>query len=175
MSYFVGRGEIQIATRTTALGAIPTVFSFIGNVADFSVEPGNGYARYASGCPKLIKGGTPPSFSMTVDELHPNALYQVLYGTKYTASSVTTMGLFVTHPAEYCWLRFSGINIADNGSAVVVDLMKVKLNLPDKLPLLSDDFLKFSLNGRVFNEERLMQSTFDIAKYGRLMKFTGVV
>lgn len=171
MSLFVGRGSIKIGPRTLVNGTMPSVFLFIGNAPTFSVNPGVGYARYAVNCPKFIKSGDSPDLELELDDLNTNVIDQLFYSNHTTSGGISSLGLFTTDHSEYCWLRFEGHNIVDN-SNVTIDIPKVKLSLPDRFPILSDDFTKFRITGKISLERRIIDSFF-VANYGRIMKFTG--
>lgn len=70
----------------------------------------------------------------------------------YTYGSYKNVAAFVTAPS-YHWLRFEGLNNAENDDPVVVDIFKSKLKPTEQLTLIGDEVASLVINGRVFYDE----------------------
>lgn len=83
----------------------------------------------------------------------------------YAQNKVTPM--FLTGQPEV-WLRFDGINTADNNRPVIVDLYRVSIQPTKDLSLISDDLQRFDLAGRVLADNTKVGDTV-LGQFGRII------
>jgi hypothetical protein len=67
----------------------------------------------------------------------------------YLAKAQSHIGAFTTAP-PYHWVRFEGVNTADNNSPVVIDIPKTRIRPAEDLPLIGDDLSRLAISGRIF-------------------------
>lgn len=71
-------------------------------------------------------------------------------------------------PQPEVWLRFDGINTADQNRAVVVDLYRVAINPTRDLSMISDELQRFELTGRVL-ADLTKPETGALGQFGRMI------
>lgn len=64
----------------------------------------------------------------------------------YTPGAMTEVGLFTSGSLEY-FMRFEGLNTAQSNAPVIVDLYRIIFDPSKDLSLITDDLLKFPLEG----------------------------
>lgn len=86
----------------------------------------------------------------------------------YTYGSSKAVGMFVATPANK-WLRYEGINLANNNSKVILDLYRVQVDPMSSLPMISDGntVAGYDLKGAVLLES-LISSSDTLGQYGQI-------
>lgn len=90
------------------------------------------------------------------------------YKASYTAASgAKNVGLFQT-PSKERWIRFEGLNTADENAPVLIELYRTVLDPQKEFSLISDDLMKMDLEGSVlFDQTKLSDAT--LGQFGRIV------
>ncbi len=88
----------------------------------------------------------------------------------YVHPGHVTTGAYTNRP-EFMALRFEGVNTADDGNPVVVDIFKVKFDPMDELALINDNYAVMSTQGSLYYDDAMFDSTPD-GKYLRIRQTT---
>jgi hypothetical protein len=90
------------------------------------------------------------------------------YKLAYTYAASKAVGMFVATPSNK-WLRYEGINLANNNSKVIVDLFNVQIDPMASLPMISDGntIAGYDLSGSVLLEP-LISSGSSLGQYGSI-------
>lgn len=86
----------------------------------------------------------------------------------YTKGAAVRTAMFKTAQPEL-WLRFDGINTADQNKRVIVDLYKVSIDRPGDLSLIGDDLQKFELSGMVLADTS-KEPDGELGQFGRIAR-----
>lgn len=86
--------------------------------------------------------------AITFNDIATGGPYVQPFKVDYTYGTARRSAMFKSAKPEL-WLRFDGINTADNNKPVVVDLYRVAINPTKDFSLISDDLQRFELSGRV--------------------------
>lgn len=87
-----------------------------------------------------------PGGSIVVNDKTTGGAYVEPFKAAYTYGAADKVGMF-TQPVPEVWLRFEGVNTADNNKPVIVDLFKVQLDPTRQLDLITDSYGTFELVG----------------------------
>jgi hypothetical protein len=123
------------------------------NATPATLTPGTHYKVHAEqGAIELLDGG---SF------IQP-------FKVDYAYGAAKRMAMFKTGQPEV-WLRFDGLNTADNNARVIVDLYRVQLAPAQDFNLVGDDVQKFELTGRVLADVT-KSDTGPLGLFGRVIQ-----
>lgn len=86
----------------------------------------------------------------------------------YAYGAAKRVAMFKTGQPEV-WLRFDGLNTADNNARVIVDLYRVQLSPAQDFALVGDDVQKFTLSGRVLADVT-KSDTGPLGLFGRVIQ-----
>lgn len=90
----------------------------------------------------------------------------------YTYDDLPYNAMFKAGSKAY-WVRFDGVNKADDDDPFVVDLYKVQFTPAQSLNLLADDFTPLELGGAVLIDDAKSDSG-DLGQFGRMTKLQAV-
>lgn len=82
----------------------------------------------------------------------------------YTYAASKKVNMF-TQPRKDYWLRFDGVNTADQDKACTVDIYKVSLNPAASLPLINDELAQLELTGGALYDD-LKPNSGALGKFG---------
>ena len=111
----------------------PTQYINISSVTVSGKVEGTDYTVDPAGGLHVIQVGTSEGESWSVS---------------YDYSDQNVSAAFSLAP-ELLWIRFNGINIAEDNAPVVVDVYKVRFVPVDDVQLIGDTFLSMTLNGKI--------------------------
>lgn len=135
------------------LGGTPAVTALaVGQV--FAAAKRNGTAitvKDSTGTAKtLVKDVNytidPASMTITLIDVTTGGPFTGPLKVDYTPGVSTEIGMFNT-PQTDLFMRFVGMNTADSGKAVTVDLYKVSLNPTKELSFITDDLAQLQIEG----------------------------
>lgn len=86
----------------------------------------------------------------------------------YTKGAAVRTAMFKTAQPQL-WLRFDGINTADQNKRVIVDLYKVSIDPTKDLSLIGDDLQKFELSGMVLADTS-KEPDGELGQFGRIIQ-----
>jgi hypothetical protein len=86
----------------------------------------------------------------------------------YSYGAAKRVAMFKSGQPEV-WLRFDGLNTADNNARVIVDLYRVQLSPAQDFALVGDDVQKFALSGRVLADVT-KSDTGPLGLFGRVIQ-----
>lgn len=152
MSYFVGRGDVYIATKDAVTG-LPQGFSFLGNCPELAIQPNDALTRFATGASlitpsKLVRSGQLPTFDLTLDEvlkenlgLFTSGKHSLVPGSSVSENITAKVGKFIpvqninltslevvgyTESVDYVRdLQAGGVTILSTGSIVEDQVLTV--------------------------------------------------
>lgn len=105
--------------------------------------------------------------SIIVNDKTTGGPYVEPFKANYTYGAADRIGMFTAANAEK-WIRFEGVNTADNNREVVVDLYRVSLDPAKDLGLINDDIMKFDLSGSVLLDDT-KPSNDVMGQFGRMI------
>lgn len=128
-SYSLARINLTSFTSLTDDGT-PTPTTFV-NGTDYTVD-------LKSGTINLIAGGA----IVDGDNLRAN----------YVAGKSEKVSALSGNNTNY-WVRFNGLNRAEDLAPVVLDFYKVRFNLPTDIAIITDEIIKFSVEGEILYDQ----------------------
>ncbi len=90
------------------------------------------------------------------------------FRANYAFGATTSIGIF-TRPLPERFLRFEGINTANNNAKVLVELYRLAFDPLKELSLISDEYNKFEIEGALLRDST---KPFDaeLGQYGRIVQ-----
>lgn len=129
-AFFLGRPNLTSFTSLTSTGGSPTTYV---NGTDYTVD-------LKSGTVEIIEGG---AISTQTNVL-----------TTYVAGAIERVTAFSADNTEV-WLRFNGLNNADENKPIVFDAFKVRLMPLKALDLISDQWTKLEMDAELLYQDLL--------------------
>lgn len=87
----------------------------------------------------------------------------------YTYAATSKLRSF-TQPRKDYWIRFAGVNTADEGRAVIIDLFKVQMNPAANLGVINDAIAQLQLTGGVlFDDLRPATGAEGVVNHGNFL------
>ncbi len=86
----------------------------------------------------------------------------------YSNGAATNINMMTGNAPER-WVRFVGVNTADNNASVIVDLYRVSFDPLKELDMISDDIAKYELAGSVLIDSS-KESDATLGQFGRIIK-----
>lgn len=90
--------------------------------------------------------------SIVVQDKTTGGPYVEPFKVAYSYGASDKVGMF-TQPVPERWLRFEGVNTADNNNPVIVDLYKLQLDPTKALNLVTDSYESFELVGNALLDD----------------------
>ncbi len=101
------------------------------------------------------------------DDITTGGPYVQPFKVSYTRGASKRVAMFRSAQPEV-WLRFDGVNTANNGAPVILDLYRVAINPTKDLSLISDELQRFELSGRVLADVTKAGDTA-LGQFGRMI------
>jgi hypothetical protein len=108
----------------------------------------------------------PNSMTIELIDVTTGGAYTGPLKLDYTPGASTEIGMFNAAETEY-FLRFVGMNQADNGKIVTVDLYKVSLNPTKALQLITEELSQLELDGAALIDV-LKSSSATLGQFGAI-------
>lgn len=126
----------------------------------------------STGTPKTLPAGQYSASlkhgSVIINDKTTSGPYVEPFKAAYTYGAASRIGMFTQGVPER-WLRFEGVNTADNNKEVVVDLYRVALDPTQELALINNELAKFELSGSVLVDST--KSVSDVmGQFGRMIQ-----
>lgn len=126
----------------------------------------------STGSPKTLAAGqyavnAKPGSFIIADKTTGGA-YLEPFKAAYSYGAAKQIAMF-TQPVPERWLRFEGINVADNNNAVICDLYRLSLDPIGELGLITSSFGKFPMKGSVLVDSTKAQGGA-LGQFGRIVK-----
>ncbi len=105
--------------------------------------------------------------SLAINDATTGGPYVEPFQVDYSYGTAQSTAMF-TQPLPERWIRFEGLNTADNNREVVIDLYRVAINPARELSVITDELLKFELSGQVL-ADTLKPAQGDLGQFGRIV------
>jgi len=126
--------------------------------------------RDSAGAPATLIAGThyiaEPDFGAI--EFLDVAGFTLPLRASYAFGATTSIGIF-TRPLPERFLRFEGINTAQNNAKVLVELYRLAFDPLKELSLISDEYNKFEIEGALLRDSSKPFDA-DLGQYGRIVQ-----
>lgn len=125
----------------------------------------------SAGTPATLTAGTDYRIRSadfgTIEILNVGAFTQPFSASYTAAAAGTNVGLFQTPPKER-WIRFEGLNTADENKPVLIELYRTLLDPQQELSLISDELLQMQLSGAVLYDATKVADAV-LGQFGRIV------
>lgn len=105
--------------------------------------------------------------AITFNDITAGGPYTQPFKVSYTRGASKRVAMFRSAQPEV-WLRFDGLNTADDNKPVILDLYRVAINPTKDLSLISDELQRFELSGRVLADVTKVNDAL-LGQFGRII------
>lgn len=125
----------------------------------------------SAGTPATLVAGTDyrvASAGGGMIELLNVGTYVQPFKVSYTNGAATNINM-LTSGAPERWVRFVGVNTADNNANVIIDLYRVSFDPLKELNMISDELAQFELAGSILMDSS-KENDATLGQFGRIVK-----
>jgi len=144
---YMGKGIVTLKEGAGTARDIGNVASLAFNINENKINLPN-YRTAGGGNYASVTRIESVEVTMTLNDLSPENLAMVLFGTSTVVSEVATIEALTTGAKEF-QMVFTGVNEATTGKTVTVTVHRLKVGAAQGLNLIGDEFAAMEITGEV--------------------------